>query len=149
MMKLPRSAWPVPYNQRLERVVTGRVTRFARPARGCGWSAATQARRRRLRNRSATSKHLSSVLRFSSLAGFVAASLLSVRALALMDASAKAALMDTLSSTRLLSLLVAGVFVVLILWRPLLGWAFLGFAYLGLGLRSVVRLRRLNLPPRS
>jgi hypothetical protein len=75
--------------------------------------------------------------------------LLSVRALALMDASAKAALMDTLSSTRLLSLLVAGVFVVLILWRPLLGWAFLGFAYLGLGLRSVVRLRRLNLPPRS
>jgi hypothetical protein len=86
---------------------------------------------------------------FLALAGFVAASLLSARALALMDAGAKAALMDSLSSTRLLSLLVAGVFVALVLWRPLFGWVFLALAYLGLGVRSLGRLRRLNLPPRS
>jgi hypothetical protein len=86
---------------------------------------------------------------FFALAGFVAAALLSERALALMDAGAKAALIDSLSSTRLLTLLVLGVFLGLVLWRPLFGWAFLGFAYLGLGARSVLRLRRLNLPPRS
>ena len=86
---------------------------------------------------------------FFALAGFVAAALLSERALALMDAGAKAALIDSLSSTRLLTLLVLGVFLGLVLWRPLFGWAFLGFAYLGLGARSLLRLRRLNLPPRS
>ena len=86
---------------------------------------------------------------FFALAGFVAAALLSERALALMDAGAKAALIDSLSSTRLLTLLVLGVFLGLVLRRPLFGWAFLGFAYLGLGARSLLRLRRLNLPPRS
>ena len=86
---------------------------------------------------------------FFALAGFVAASLLSQRALALMDAGAKAALVDSLSSTRLLSLFVAGIFLALVIWRPLFGWTFLGFAYLGLGVRSLLRLRRLNLPPRS
>jgi len=86
---------------------------------------------------------------FFALAGFVAAALFSERALALMDAGAKAALIDSLSSTRLLTLLVLGVFLGLVLWRPLFGWAFLGFAYLGLGARSLLRLRRLNLPPRS
>jgi hypothetical protein len=86
---------------------------------------------------------------FFALAGFVAAALFSERALALMDAGAKAALIDSLSSTRLLTLLVLGVFLGLVLWRPLFGWAFLGFAYLGLGARSLLRLRRLDLPPRS
>ena len=86
---------------------------------------------------------------FLVLAGFAAASLLSKRALALMDAGAKAALIDSLSGTRLLSLAVAGVFIALVLWRPLFGWVFLGLAYLGLGVRSLVRLRRLNLPPHS
>jgi hypothetical protein len=37
----------------------------------------------------------------------------------------------------------------LLMWRPLIGWAFLGCAYLGLGARSVVRLRRMDLPPRA
>jgi hypothetical protein len=83
------------------------------------------------------------------LAGFVAAALLSERALVYMDAGAKAALIDALSRTRLLTLLVMALFVVLVLWRPLFGWTFLGLAYLGLGARSLLRLRRLNLPPRS
>lgn len=86
---------------------------------------------------------------FIAFAGFVAASLLSRRALALMDASSKAALLDSLVSTRLLSLLAAGAFVALVLWRPLFGWVFLGCAYLGLGVRSLARLRQLSLPPRS
>lgn len=86
---------------------------------------------------------------FFALAGFVAASLLSQRAVALMDAGAKAALIESLSSTRLLSLFVGGVFVALVLWRPLFGWTSLGLAYLGLGARSLRRLKRLNLPPRS
>jgi hypothetical protein len=86
---------------------------------------------------------------FFALAGLIAATLFTRRALALMDAGSKAALLDSISSTRLLSLLVAGVFVALVLWHPLFGWVFLGCAYLGLGIRSLVRLRRLPLPPRS
>jgi hypothetical protein len=86
---------------------------------------------------------------FLALAGFVAAGLLSQRALAFMDAGAKAALVDAMSRTRLLTLLVLAVFLMLVLWRPLFGWTFLGFAYLGLGARSLLRLRRLDLPPRS
>jgi hypothetical protein len=66
-----------------------------------------------------------------------------------MDARAKAALLDALSSTRTLSILVAGAFTALLLWRPLFAWAFLGFGYIGLGVRSLFRLRRLNLPLRS
>lgn len=86
---------------------------------------------------------------FFALAGLVAATLLTRRALGLMDAGSKAALLDSISSTRLLSLLVAGAFVALVLWHPSFGWVFLGCAYLGLGIRSLVRLRRLPLPPRS
>jgi hypothetical protein len=86
---------------------------------------------------------------FFALAGFVVAALLSQRALVFMDPGAKAALIDALSRTRLLTLLVLAVFLMLVLWRPLLGWTYLGFAYLGLGARSLLRLRRLNLPPRS
>jgi hypothetical protein len=45
-----------------------------------------------------------------------------------------------------LNLLAMGTFFALVFWRPLFAWIFLGCAYLGLGARSVVRLRRLNLP---
>ena len=83
------------------------------------------------------------------LAGFIASTLLYQRALALMPAAAKAALIDSSSHTRILVLLVVGVFVALVLWRPLLGWVFLGCAYLALGVRSYFRLRRLDLPPRA
>jgi hypothetical protein len=86
---------------------------------------------------------------FLALAGFVAAALLSQRALGFMDPGAKAALIDALSRTRMLTLLVLAVFLMLVLWRPLLAWTYLGFAYLGLGARSLLRLRRLNLPLRS
>jgi hypothetical protein len=64
----------------------------------------------------------------------------------LMTADDKAALMNSSSSTKVLNLLVVGLFVALMLWRPLFAWIFLGCAYLGLGARSVVRLRRLKLP---
>ena len=83
------------------------------------------------------------------LAGFAVSALLTERALALMPTDAKATLVDSYSRTRLLSLVVVVVFIVLVLWRPLFGWAFLGCAYLGLGVRSLYRLRRLNLPPRA
>jgi hypothetical protein len=83
------------------------------------------------------------------LAGFVASALLTERALRLMPTDAKAALADSTSGTRLLNLLALGVFFALVLWRPLLSWAFFGCAYLGLGARSLSRLRRLELPPRA
>jgi hypothetical protein len=83
------------------------------------------------------------------VAGLIASTLLYERALKLMDAGAKAALMDASSSTRRLSVLVVIVFLALVLWRPLIGWVFLACAYLGLGVRSFFRLRRLNLPPRA
>jgi len=79
----------------------------------------------------------------------VASALLYERALSLMHADAKAALIDASSRTRMLTLLVVGVFCALVLWRPLFGWTFLGCGYLGLGARSVLRLRRLGLPPRA
>lgn len=86
---------------------------------------------------------------FLALAGITASTLFSQRALALMDADAKAALLDASSGTRYLSLLVVGVFLALVLWLPLAGWVFLGCAYLALGVRSFLRLRRLSLPPRA
>jgi len=66
-----------------------------------------------------------------------------------MNADAKAALIDSLSRTRMLTLLVAGLFFVLVFWDLFFGWTFLGLGYLGLGARSLFRLRRLNLPPRA
>lgn len=86
---------------------------------------------------------------FFALAGFVASTLLYGRALTLLPADAKAALIDASSRTRLLSVFAVCVFLGLVLWRPLFGWIFLGCAYLGLGARSLFRLRRLDLPPRA
>jgi hypothetical protein len=63
-----------------------------------------------------------------------------------MHADAKAALIDASSGTRLLNLLAMGIFLAMVLWRPLFGGALLGCAYLGLGARSLFRLRRLDLP---
>jgi hypothetical protein len=80
------------------------------------------------------------------LVGFGVAALVSERALSLMQADAKLALVAASASTRLLSILVAAVFIGLILWRPPVAWAFLGIAYIGLGVRSIPRVRRLNLP---
>jgi hypothetical protein len=83
------------------------------------------------------------------LAGFVGSALLSARALALMSADDKAALVDASSRTRLLTVLAVAIFLLLMFWRPLYGWVFLGFAYLGLGIRSIFRLRGLALPPKA
>jgi hypothetical protein len=83
------------------------------------------------------------------IAGFVSATMLYRRAVALLSADAKAALIASSSSTKSLNLLIIAVFLALELWRPAIGWMFLGCAYLGLLARSVVRLRRLNLPARA
>lgn len=83
---------------------------------------------------------------FIALAGFVVAALLSQRALSLMQPDAKVALMDASAPTRLLTIVVATVFVVLIIWRPVIAWAFLGIAYFCLGARSILRVQRLHLP---
>jgi hypothetical protein len=86
---------------------------------------------------------------FIALAGFVVASLLSQRALSLMQPDAKVALMDASASTRLLTILVAAAFVGLIVWRPLVAWAFLAIAYFCLAVRSILRVRHLHLPVSS
>jgi hypothetical protein len=83
---------------------------------------------------------------FIALAGFVAAALVSQRALSRMQADAKIALMDASASTRLITILVAAVFVGLVIWRPVVAWAFLGIAYFYLGFRSILRVQRLRLP---
>jgi|SRR5579863_594205 len=83
---------------------------------------------------------------FIALAGFIVSALLSHRAVALMQPDAKVALVDASASTRLLSMLVAAVFVGLIIWRPMVAWAFLGVAYIGLAVRSIFRVQHLNLP---
>ena len=86
---------------------------------------------------------------FFAVAGFLASALLSTRAVSLMNADAKATLVDATASTRLLNVLAIVVFLGMMYWRPTFGWIFLGCAYLGLGARSVFRLKRLNLPPRA
>jgi hypothetical protein len=83
---------------------------------------------------------------FIALAGFVVAAFLSQRALSLMQPDAKVALMDASASTRLLTILVAAVFVGLISWRPVVAWAFLGIAYVCLAVRSIIRVQHLHLP---
>jgi hypothetical protein len=83
---------------------------------------------------------------FIALAGFVVAALLSQRALSLMQPDAKVALMNASARTRLLTILVAAAFVVLIIWRPVVAWAFLGIAYLWLAVRSILRVQTLHLP---
>jgi len=83
---------------------------------------------------------------FIALAGFVVAALLSQRALSLMQPGAKVALMDASAPTRLLNILVAALFVALIIWRPVVAWAFLGIAYIWLAVRSILRVQHLNLP---
>jgi hypothetical protein len=83
---------------------------------------------------------------FIALAGFVVAALLSQRALLLMQPDAKVALMDASAPTRLLTILVAAVFVGLIIWRPVVARAFLGIAYFCLGVRSIFRVQHLGLP---
>ncbi|MGC1524238.1 MAG: hypothetical protein WA803_22055 [Steroidobacteraceae bacterium] len=85
---------------------------------------------------------------FIALAGFVVAGLLSQRAVSLMQPDAKVALVDASAPTRLLTILLVTVFVGLVIWRPAVGWAFLGAAYLCLGVRSIVRLQRLKFPVR-
>ncbi len=66
-----------------------------------------------------------------------------------MQADAKAALVDSSSRTNVLNLFAMGTFFALVFWRPLFAWTFLGCAYLGLGARSVIRLRRLHLPTQA
>jgi hypothetical protein len=83
---------------------------------------------------------------FIALAGFVVAPLLSQRALSLMQPDAKVALIDASASTRLVTMLVAAVFVGLIIWRPVVAWAFLAIAYFCLAVRSTLRVQHLHLP---
>ncbi len=83
---------------------------------------------------------------FIVLAAFVVAALLSERAISRMQPDAKAALVDASARTRLLQIVVVVVFLGLILWRPVAGWVFLGVAYIGLAVRSILIIQRMNLP---
>jgi hypothetical protein len=82
---------------------------------------------------------------FIALAGIVIAALLSQRAVSQMQADAKAALVDATARTRLLNALAGVVFVSLVLWRPIIGWVFLGIAYVCLSARSIILIQRMNL----
>jgi hypothetical protein len=83
------------------------------------------------------------------IGGFIAAGVLYRRAVALMQPAARAALIASSSSTKTLNLLIIALFLAVMFWRPLLGWIFLGCAYLGLLARSILRLRKLNLPAQA
>lgn len=83
---------------------------------------------------------------FIALGAFVVAALLSERAISQMQPDAKAVLVDASASTRLLNIVVAVVFLGLVLWRPIVGWGFLGVAYVCLAGRSVLRVQRLKFP---
>jgi hypothetical protein len=80
------------------------------------------------------------------VAGFIVATALSKRAVSLMPTQSKAALLDSTSRSRPLILFVLVLFFGLAIWRPFIGWLFLACAYIGLGVRSTIRLQRLNLP---
>src|SRR5580658_6315621 len=83
---------------------------------------------------------------FIALTGFAVAALLQERAISQMQPDAKAALVDASARTRLLNIFVAALFLGLLLWRPIIGWAFIGVAYICLAGRSLIRVDRLNLP---
>jgi hypothetical protein len=83
---------------------------------------------------------------FIALAGFVIGAWLTERVLSRMQPEAKVALVDASARTRLLNVIVAVVFVGLIIWRPIVAWAFLAVAYFCFAVRSFLRVRRLNLP---
>lgn len=80
------------------------------------------------------------------LAAVMASAVLSERALALLEPTPKANLVDTFARTRLVNLGVIAIFLALVLWRPPFAWVFLGCAFLVVGARSMLRLRRLKLP---
>lgn len=79
-------------------------------------------------------------------AGFALAALLSERALKLLKPQEKAALLDAFAWTRLLNLLAAGLFIVLMLWQQVIAWIFIGCAYIILPGCAALRLQRLYLP---
>jgi hypothetical protein len=83
---------------------------------------------------------------FIVLAGFLVAALLSERAISQMHPDAKAALVDATARTRLLTIPVVALFLGLLLWRPIVGWIFLGVAYVCLAGRSIIRVQHLDLP---
>jgi hypothetical protein len=83
---------------------------------------------------------------FIALAGFIVAALLQERAISRMQPDAKAALVDASARSRLLNILVAVLFLGLLIWRPIIGWVFLGVAYTYLAGRSIIRVHHLNFP---
>jgi hypothetical protein len=83
---------------------------------------------------------------FIALAGVVIAALLSQRAISQMQADAKAALVDATARTRLLNAVAGVAFVGLVVWRPIVGWVFLGVAYVCLSGRSIIRIQHMNIP---
>ena len=78
--------------------------------------------------------------------GFALAALLSERALTLLKPQEKAALLDAFARARLLTLFVAGLFIVLMLWHQVIAWIFIGCAYVVLPGYAALRLQRLYLP---
>jgi hypothetical protein len=83
---------------------------------------------------------------FIALVGFGIATVLSERALKLLPADTKSALIDAFAHVRWLNLFGAAVFLVLLIWRVRVAWIVLALEYTALGIWSATKAHRLNLP---
>jgi hypothetical protein len=78
--------------------------------------------------------------------GFLAAAWLSEQCLALLDPGQKARLMDAFARLRKLSLIFVGLFIALVIWKPMIGWGALGLFYTATAIWGVFRASQLGLP---
>jgi hypothetical protein len=83
---------------------------------------------------------------FIAVAGVGIAAVLSERALTLLQADAKGALIDAFARVRWMNLVGVSLFAALLLWRVPIAWAALGVEYTLLSAWSVLRVRALKLP---
>jgi hypothetical protein len=80
------------------------------------------------------------------VAGFGIAAVLSERALALLPADAKGALIDAFRPERWMNFLGVAVFAALLLWCIQVAWVVCGLEYTALGVWSALKVHRLKLP---
>jgi hypothetical protein len=83
---------------------------------------------------------------FIALVGFGVGTVLSERALALLPADTKGALIDAFSRVRWLNFAGAALFLVLMLWNLRIAWIVLALEYTTLGVWSALKAYRLKLP---
>jgi hypothetical protein len=80
------------------------------------------------------------------LVGFGVAMVLSERAIALLPADTKSALIDAFAHVRWLNFFGVALFFVLLLWRVRVAWIALALEYTALSIWSASKVHRLKLP---